>query len=146
MTMTWDEIPVGAVTGTIDFTVTDEMIDEYLEAIEMDQATLDALDDEKGARIAPVDLVPKMAMRTLFIDYMFEHIGPSVRVKQGYKLLQPIRVGTHVSATGRISEKYEKRGKNFVAFEATFVDDAGIPLLIDKRAVMVLGGEAKIKG
>jgi hypothetical protein len=139
----WEDIIVGTETGQVDFVVTDEMVDQYLGAVELDDRWLQGLDG--GARVAPLDLVPKMAMRTLFIEYAFANIGPSIRVKQAYKFLKPVKIGTRVRATGRIADKYEKRDKRFVAFEAVFEDEAGTPLIRDNRAIMVLGENFKMK-
>lgn len=145
MLQSWDDIRVGTETGAIDMVVTDDMVDEYLAAVELDEAALAPAADGEG-RIAPPDMVPKLTMRTLFIDYTFANIGPSVRAKQAYRFLKPVRVGTRVRAVGRISDKYERRGKRFVAFQATYVDADGTPLIQDDRAIIVLADNFKIKG
>ena len=146
MLMDWDEIPIGGETGRIEFEITDELIDEYIAAIEHDPELLTDEVDPDGRRVAPLDLVPKHAMRTLFIDYIFANLGPSMRAKQAYQFVNPAKVGMKISAIGRISNKYEKRGKRFVAFETTYFDQDGMPLLHDRRAVVVLGENFRPRG
>ncbi|MCL4186867.1 MAG: MaoC family dehydratase N-terminal domain-containing protein [Rhodobacteraceae bacterium] len=146
MLQDWDAIPIGGETGRIEFEITDALIDEYVAAIELDPRLIEAEVDADGRRVAPLDLVPKHAMRTLFIDYVFDKLGPSMRAKQAYEFVNPAKVGMRVSAVGRISDKYERRGKRYVAFETTYFDQDGTPLLHDRRAVIVLGDNFKLKG
>lgn len=139
MAMTWDEVTVGAETGRADLLVTDAMIDEYLGAMDLDLSWFAAPTPPYAARIAPPDMVPKLCMNALFQDFLHREIGPNIRAKQAFSFYAPIPVGTRVRAVGRLVEKYERRGRRFVTFEALFTDEAGRKLVLDRRTQLVLG-------
>jgi acyl dehydratase len=129
----WDDLEPGTVTGAMEFVVTDAMIDEYLEAMELTHPWFEKGDTPYGKRIAPSDMIAKLAMTDVFQNYIQRELGPNMRSRQAFKFIAPVRVGMKVKATGRLTEKYERRGKRFVTLEAMFSDDAGNPLLLDKR-------------
>jgi len=76
-------------------------------------------------------------MDVLFQEYAGRVVGRNMRARQAYKFYAPIKPGMTVSAIGRLTDKYEKRGKRFVTFEALFVDEAGNPLVLDMRTQYV---------
>jgi len=133
MPIPWDELPIGAETGRIEFIVTDQMIDQYLTAMEMDHEWFTSNNSPYGARIAPSDMVPKLAMDELFQHYIHRVMGLNMRAKQAFKFFAPVRSGMTVKAVGRLAEKYERRGKKFVTLEALFTDAEGNPLVLDRR-------------
>lgn len=139
MAMTWDTVPIGAETGRADLVVTAAMIDEYLAAMELDLPWFTGGAPPYGARIAPPDMVPKLCMQALFQDYLQREIGPNIRAKQAFTFYAPIPVGTSVRAVGRLVEKYERRSRRFMTFEALFTDAAGHKLVLDRRTQLVLG-------
>ncbi len=145
MPLTWDEVKVGAETGRVDLLVTDAMIEEYLEAMELDLRWFAAPSPPYAARIAPPDMVPKLSMNALFQEFLHREIGPNIRAKQAFSFYAPIPVGTRVHAVGRLVEKYERRGRRFVTFEALFTDDSGKKLVLDRRTQLVLGQDFNIE-
>ncbi len=145
MAMTWDTVPIGAETGHTELVVTDQMIDEYLAAMELDLPWFTGAAAPYGKRIAPPDMVPKLCMYTLFQDYLHREIGANIRAKQAFAFYAPIPVGTKVTAVGRLVEKYERRGRRFVTFEALFTDEAGNKLVLDRRTQLVLGENFNIE-
>jgi MaoC dehydratase-like protein len=98
-----------------------------------------------GGRVAPPDLVPKLAMTDLFQTFFHRDIGPNIRAKQAFKFFEPVRPGMKVKAVGHLVEKYERRGKHFVTLEALFTDEKGTPLVLDRRTQLVLSPDFKIK-
>jgi hypothetical protein len=145
MPMSWDELEVGMETGRFEVTVTGEMIDEYLASMDNDHPLFTGGGSSPGARTAPPDLVPKLGMTALFQEFVQRDIGPNIRAKQAFKFFAPVRPGTRVRAVGRLVEKYERRGKRFVTLEALFTDDAGTPLVLDRRTQLVLSPDFKMQ-
>ena len=145
MNRKWEDIEIGEVTGRVDFIVTSEMADEYIAAVGMPSSHTAALNSSAG-RLVPVDMVCKLSMRELFTKFTVGQLGPNLRAKQTYRFIRPILVGTRVSAVGRITDKYQKRGKSYLTLHATFVDESGQSLVVDERVVILLSGDVKIKG
>lgn len=145
MPIPWDELSVGTQTGRVEFVVTDQMIDDYLAAMEIDHQWFTTSQSPYGGRIAPSDMVPKLAMTELFQDYIHRVMGPNMRAKQAFKFFGPVRPGMTIKAVGRLAEKYERRGKRFVTLEALFTDAAGTPLVLDRRTQYLPDPDAAAK-
>ena len=145
MVMTWDTVPIGAETGRAEIVVTDALIDEYLAAMGLDLAWFSKGAAPYDKRIAPPDMVPKLLMNALFQEYMHREIGNNIRAKQAFVFYVPIPVGTKVTAVGHLVEKYERRGRRFVTFEALFIDEEGRKLVLDRRTQLVLGENFNIE-
>jgi acyl dehydratase len=145
MPIPWDELQEGMETGRLELTVTGEMIDEYLASMDNDHPWFTGKGSPLGARTAPPDLVPKLAMTALFQEFIQRDIGPNIRAKQAFKFFAPVHPGVKVQAVGRLVEKYERRGKRFITLEALFTDDNGNPLVLDRRTQLVLSPDFKMQ-
>lgn len=137
MPLSWNELQIGTETGRVELVVTDQMIDDYLALLEIDHAWLSTRQAGYSGRIAPPDMLPKLAMRELFQNYVQREIGLNMRAKQTFKFLAPISPGMTVKAIGRLTEKYERRGRRFIVLEALFTAADGTPLLLDRRTQYV---------
>jgi acyl dehydratase len=133
MTTSWENLAPGTETGSIEFVITDEMLKEYLEAMECSNPWFVGGASPYSTRIAPTDMLAKLAMTEVFQNYIQRELGPNMRSRQAFKFRAPVPVGTKVKAIGHLTEKYEKRGKRFVTLEAVFTNEYGKELLIDKR-------------
>lgn len=133
MTTPWEDLAPGTETGSIEFVLTERMIDEYLEAMECSHPWFEGGALPYPTRIAPTDMLAKIAMTEVFQNYIHRELGPNMRARQSFKFCAPVPVGTKIKAIGRLTEKYEKRGKRFVTLEAVFTDEHGKELLVDKR-------------
>jgi acyl dehydratase len=145
MPIPWDELQIGTETGRFEVTLTGAMIDDYLDSMDNDHPWFAGTSSPFGARAAPPDLVPKLAMTALFQDFIQREIGPNIRAKQAFKFFAPVHPGMRVQAVGRLVEKYERRGKRFVTLEAVFTDERGTPLVLDRRTQLVLSPDFKMQ-
>jgi hypothetical protein len=131
-------ISIGEKTGEAEVTVTNEMLDAYLDAVDLDAALLPVHPDDPSRRALPPDLVPKLTMNKLHAYYLVKRIGNALRTKHEMQYLKPIYTEMSVSGICRISDIYERKGRLRVAFEATYTDDAGEECLIDRRTITIL--------
>ena len=134
---------IGTETGRMELVINDSDVDDYLRAMDMDASLYPR--DSPGRRIAPPELAPKLAMMTLIQDYCLRVIGNNIRAKQAFVCLKPVYVGTRIQAVGKLVDAYERRGKQFVTFEAVFTDEAGKQLVIDRRTQLVTGANFKLE-
>jgi acyl dehydratase len=121
--------------------VTEEMVDGYATAVG-DFSPLFMGKDASGRRLAHPELLPKLATDSLWVP-LFERM-PNIRAKQAYVYLEPVQTGRTYRAIGVVADKYEKRGRPFVVFEAIFKDENGKEVLRDRRTQLVLTEEATI--
>ena len=137
-----ESLKIGDKVGEIEIQITDEMIDSYAAALE-DSDPFFLKRNSSGRRIAYPELLPKYAMEKLWEEPLFNRM-PNIRAKQAYTFFEPVMVGVKYRATGYVKEKYEKRGKLFIVFEATFTDEDGKEVLKDKRTQLILPEGFKI--
>ena len=137
-----ESLHVGETVGEVVLTITETMLDAYAEAVG-DFNPLFMEKDATGKRIAHPELLAKMATDILWVP-MFERM-PNIRAKQAYTFLQPVRTGVTYQARGYVAEKYEKRGRLFLVFEAIFKDESGKEVLRDRRTQLVLTEDVTIE-
>jgi acyl dehydratase len=137
-----EALQIGEAVGEVAITITGRMVDAYAAAIG-DFNPLFMEKDASGRRIAHPELLPKFAMESLWMP-IFERM-PNIRAKQAYTYLEPVWTGLTYRAIGYIAEKYEKRGRLFVVFEASFKDESGNDVLRDRRTQLVLTEEITIR-
>jgi acyl dehydratase len=145
MKIQWDDIPLGVETGRVEIVVTDAVIDSYRASMDLDIAWFTTGAPPYGMRIAPPDMVPKLAMEPMFQDYLNSNIGQNIRAKQTFKFFAPVMVGTTVRGVGHLVEKYERRGRRFVTLEGLFTDAAGRHLVLDRRTQMLLSDDFNMR-
>lgn len=147
MLIEWDEVPVGAESGSVKFVITDEMVDQHIAAAEMENGWLGSPEGDRPGkgRIAPVDMMSRLWGNDLLYKFHNKTIGQSVRYKQAYTFYKPARVGMEVSATGYLKQKYEKRDRKFIQYEVKFFDSTGDLLVLDERTLMVLAKDFQAK-
>ena len=141
----WDALVIGTEAGRVEIAVTDELVDAYLATMELDLPCYLRPTPPFDRRIAPSDMVPKLAMSELSEAFCNRVAGPNIRAKQSFIFYAPVCVGTVVRAVSRLAEKYERRNRRFVTLEALFVDPDDKPLVLDRRTQLVLPQDFSIK-
>lgn len=129
----YDSIEIGQDLGTLEWVVTPELIDKQC-AMDGDYDPLFALDT--GPFDGPVS-PPQLSYRPprWLFSRMFNIRG--VFYRWDMENIAPIRPGTTVTVSGRITNKWIKGEREFVEFEATGTDPDG-NLLFRTRRVHVL--------
>lgn len=114
----------GKALGPVRFDITPEICDEYFDAVQSDRE----LYRLEGRQAAPPNVL---------LPYMTVPIYQSYPPNQGIVMAEldmrwhaPIWADetTPVVASGRVLRKFEKRGRRYVQWEASFAHDGG-PLL-----------------
>jgi acyl dehydratase len=142
--MSWSDLNLGVHSGLIEVRVTDEMVDEFIDAMEMSDPRY-GRPDGVGRRLAPPYLVPKLGLDPLYIDYLHAHIGNGVFAKQRFRFYQPTWVGDVVKGEAKLVDKFEKRDKRFVTFEGEFRNAAGLLVADELRTIMVVSPTFRMK-
>jgi hypothetical protein len=124
----FEEIEVGEDLGFLEWTVTEEMIDRQCE-IDEDYHEWYSVDSPFGGCIAPplISYPPPRFLfakhynvRGLLTDYECEHINP---IKPNKKMI----------VSGKITDKFIKRDREYFVVEATCVDEDGLEIFRTKR-------------
>ena len=107
----------GATLGPLEFTIDAGTAEAYRELHGGDAAWY----RDAGGDAGP--LVPPAVLSLYLLPILYQRYPPLqgiVLTHQRFALHRPLRAGDLVIATGRIDEKYERRGRRFVRWTATF--------------------------
>jgi acyl dehydratase len=117
----FDAITVGELLGQRRFVVTDQIIRDCAFAIE---ATRDwYLEASPFAdRVAPPTLFDNESLRML--DECYERFG-SIHARQAWQFLAPIVRGTTVDVKVTVTDKFIKRGGQYIVMDLIAHDDEG---------------------
>ena len=125
-----------------------ELVEELVITRELNQRFMDCLEDHfpwytddspYNGPIANPGLLHEMAFMAMLRRFP---VAPpegkqSVHAKQESQFYYPARVGAKVKIEVRLTDKYVKRGKDYVIHEARFTDEQGRILLISRHFRMI---------
>jgi acyl dehydratase len=118
---------VGELIGVIEFTVTKEMVDRSVWA--MDDYNPWYLEASPfGGPIAP-PTVPLDFDGSMFYDFYRYPAGGSLFAKQEFEFVAPVMVGETYTLTGRLRDVYRKRGRTYFEMGVSVTDRTGTEVL-----------------
>lgn len=120
----WESIPVGDDLGTLDYVLTEQMVSDYRRVVDNPHAAYPTVAARHPANLfyrkyASVMRVPNMGHDS-------EYFNPPV-------------AGKRITITGRVADKYIRRGHAYLIVEATAVDEDG--RLIERSRLVGLARE-----
>ena len=120
----WQSIPVGDDLGTLDYVLTEQMVADYRRVVDNPNAAYPTVAARHPANLfyrkyASIMRVPNMGQDS-------EYFTPPV-------------AGKRITISGRIKDKYIRRGNAYIIVEATAVDEDG--RLIERSCLVGLARE-----
>lgn len=115
----FESIAIGEVLGQKQMQITDDLVHTCAQAIESTHPWYFE-SSPFGGRIAPPTFFDNDTLRTL--DEAYERFG-SIHAKQSWEFKQPALVGSTVTVTVRVVDKFTKRGGNYIVMELLAVDE-----------------------
>jgi len=124
----FDEIEVGKVLGEMEWVVTPEMIQKQCD-MDADYHTWYFLDSPWGGRIAPPQISYRpprwLLSRTYNVRGLF--------VKWEMENVKPIKPGVTMRVTAKVIDKYVRKEREFVVYEAEAKDPKGEVIFRTRR-------------
>ena len=118
---------IGDHIGTIEFTVTDEMV--WTNAWANDDYNPWYLEDSPfGGRIVSPAHLASFDIQVFYGHYAYP-AGGSLYAGERLEYLGPVRVGVPYRMTGRIVDIYRRKGRTFFVAGIDVVDEAGTTLV-----------------
>jgi hypothetical protein len=115
---------IGAEFPELRFTITPDIVQEYLSVISADAANY-MID---GRQAAPPNVVAVYMMAVMYRKYPPQQGG--IMIGNTFRFKHPIWADetTEVVGSGRLTEKYEKKGRKYVCYRVDFHRADGQPL------------------
>ena len=124
----WDDTPIGENSPVGHFTVTRDVVLNYSEAVEDDNPLhtneVAARRSEWGTLIAQPTIAGIYVVASQQPEQK-KRVKSGVVAKRYFEFHQPARVGDQLTTTGKVLDKYQKRGKNYVVVETVTVNQNG---------------------
>ena len=111
------EIPLGADLGSVTYELSENLARRHVQATH--QSPYPAQD---GQQLAPVSMLAGDGIRLVQARY---DIAESVHAGQRLEIVNLPIVGSRVTVRGRLVDKFEKRGRQYVVVETVSEDDRG---------------------
>jgi len=111
------ELPVGTDMGSIEYVLSEERVDRHLRATHQTPYL-----ESGGERLAPVSILASDGIR--LAESRFD-IGESVHAGQRLEIVNIPIVGSTVRVSGKVVEKFEKGGRQFVVMDVLSEDGRG---------------------
>jgi hypothetical protein len=111
------ELPIGTDMGSIEYTLAEDRVERHLRAThQQPYPTVD------GERYAPVSI---LASDGIWLAESRFDIGESVHAGQQMEIVNLPIVGSRVKVSGKVVDKFEKGGRQFVVMDVLSEDDRG---------------------
>lgn len=134
--LTYDFFYVDQELPQYTHTVTEEEIDNFCRSFkEKNPVYLDNREANRAGfdgRIAPPMMVRHYAhFQNLFKGFQKTIPGHSIHVSGEYCFLHPVKPGDTVITKGKVIDKYIRKGKKFLTFELTSINQNGEVVVIN---------------
>ncbi len=116
-----EDYKLGDDFGPVEYHVNREMVEMFSNAIEDDNPWY-SKDSPFGGPVAPPTILAEGYFRLISAKL---GIMSGLHTKHEAEFLNPIIVGKKVTVKGKITEKYEKRGRQYFVLEYTCIDEDG---------------------
>ena len=110
-------LPAGTDLGSVTYELSEELARRHLHATHQAEYP-----PQGGQRFAPVSILASDGIR--LVQARFD-IGESVHAGQRLEVVNLPIVGSRMTVRGRVTDKFEKGGRQFVVVETTSEDDRG---------------------
>ena len=129
----YSDVEPGLDLGVYEYTITPEQARAYAASLG-DQTDWYEQDSPFGGPIAPPGFLANDYVKLIASQYEF--VG-GVHAKQENTYLSPARPGRRLRVTGRIADKYERRGKLWIVVETTTTDETGQELARSRNTLLM---------
>ena len=130
---TEDQIQVGDELGPYEYVVTPEMVQKMTGAIEEPNPWY-LKSSPFGGPIAPPTITGNDYIEVFATKY---ERGRPIHTKAEHEFLNPIRIGKRLTVRGKIADKYERKGRDYIVIESVTKDEDGVEIVRSRNHLML---------
>lgn len=136
------DLEAGDVLGPVEYTLSAFVVREYCHAVELGQDCFQGVQD----LVMPPTLIHLDKLR-LYRHACPAGTGPTARIHYEFdvEVLAPVRVGDRLSVVGRITDRYVKKGRDYLdlTMELTRVDTGELLVRYVDRVILAYSQKDK---
>jgi len=121
----WDTVIVGDTLGPIEYVVDKEAVEQYCDDWK-DPNPIYLKNSPFGGPVVPPAFRAGLDSFRLLATKFDSHA--TVGVKTEHEYINPAKIGKRLITTGKIADKYIKRGIEYVVIEYSMVDEDGVEI------------------
>lgn len=125
----WEELNTGDEGQPLEYVITERTIEQFAEAVG-DYHDWYMKSSPFGERVAPVTLTATDYFALIFLRWRREWTG--LHTRQETQVTTPLKLGQKAKVTGRVVDKYEKKGRKYIGFEYITRDENGAEVVRHK--------------
>ncbi len=118
---------VGDEYKPVEITITEEMVESNVFAND-DYNPWYMEDSPFGGRIAPPTILAPIVF-SLIRSYYTSTSLPGPHAQQEFEFINPLKIGKKVKLTGRLVDRYSRRGSDYLVSEFLVVDEDGVEIV-----------------
>jgi acyl dehydratase len=122
----FESIPIGLDLGTVEVKLDKKAVQDRVNLVQWQaRDVVDKLGFAPPS--ATIEIHPKMKFDK------FPSLKAAIWAKSEHEFIKPMKVGSKVFVRGKVTDKYTKRGREYVVTEFEAVDEHGEVLLISRE-------------
>jgi hypothetical protein len=124
----YEAIPIGMDLGTLEMTLDEETVRDRMKLIQWEARG----PEEKGFVPPGITISQHARMKFAALPKM----KVSIWAKSEQEFLKPMKLGSKIFISGRVVDKYIKRGRNYMVTDLETVDEAGEVLMRSRETAI----------
>tara|TARA_B100000315_G_scaffold252270_1_gene288721 strand:+ start:163 stop:606 length:444 start_codon:yes stop_codon:yes gene_type:complete len=141
--VSFEEVPIGAELDPLEEVLTPELVQWYAHALDSPNDGWYRYQSPLGEPIVPPSVIENLGLSLR--GFLIRAPGGTVHAWTEVEYKKPVKVGSRIRVEGKISDKYEKRGKYYVVREVTARDENGDVVMVAKYANCALPEGQKVQ-
>ncbi|MBI4641128.1 MAG: MaoC family dehydratase [Candidatus Tectomicrobia bacterium] len=129
----YDEIKVGEELEPAEYTISEKEVKEYADKLD-EHHPWHLHDSPFGGKIAHPLMTAVDATKLLRTKYSLAGV---VHTKSECEFINPARVGQPIRVTGKIVDKYQRRGRDFIVVDSVTSHTDGTEIVKSKYTLML---------
>ncbi len=117
---TAQDIVVGSHLPPVEVELTTDMVGRYAATVQDETPWYGSAFDTP---IAPPALISILSGKPM--DATYEPVSGGIHASQEFELLQPLVIGSTITTSGTVVDKFDKRGRTYVILETEYHDQDG---------------------
>lgn len=127
------ESQVGDELGPWEHEVTEGMVRQMTDVLEEPDPWYRE-DSPFGGPIAPATISADDYIRLL--ETRFTHSG-AVHTKAEHEFINPVRPGKRYIVRGKVTDRYEKKGRDYIVIESVTTDEDGLDIVRSRNILLI---------
>ena len=139
----FQDVPLGLELDPVEEVLTPELVQWFAHSLDSPNEDWYCYESPLGEPIVPPSVIENLGLGMR--GFLVAAPGGSVHARIEVEHRKPVKVGTRLRLEGKLSEKYEKRGKYYLVWEVTARDESGDVVMVAQYANCALPEGQKVQ-